>query len=182
VRRDLVHATPSDEPLAALPPGAPGTGLSAPLPVAEIAPPRTLHPRVGTHRPVAAAAGAGCRGEGIRARKWILVADDDRAIRLLLVRVLTDAGYSVVTAEDGVEALDFTRELPPHLILLDLRMPRLSGVEFLARSRGIPIVVLSGFLWDLPDEVASQANVVARLEKPVSLDVLRATVERVLGS
>jgi len=122
------------------------------------------------------------RGEGIRARRWILVAEDDRAIRLLLVRVLTDAGYSVVTAEDGVEALDFTKELLPHLILLDLRMPRLSGVEFLARSRGIPIVVLSGFLGDLPDEVASQANVVARLEKPVSLDVLRATVERVLGS
>ncbi len=121
------------------------------------------------------------KGEGIRARKWILVAEDDRSIRLLLGRVLTAVGYSVLTAEDGVEALDLTKELLPHLILLDLRMPRLSGVEFLARSRGVPIVVLSGFLGDLPDEVASQANVVARLEKPVSLDVLRLTVERVLG-
>jgi CheY-like chemotaxis protein len=102
-------------------------------------------------------------------------------IRLLLVRVLIDAGYSVVTAQDGIEALDATREIVPHLIVLDLRMPRLSGVDFLARSRGIPIIVLSGFPGDLSGEAASKANVVARLEKPVSLAVLRATVERALA-
>jgi len=116
----------------------------------------------------------------VKVRKWILVAEDDRNIRSLLSRVLTEAGYAVVTARDGIEALELMREIRPHLILLDLRMPRLSGVQFLAHSRRIPTVVLSGFLGDLPDDAGMQANIVARLEKPVSLDVLRSTVHRLL--
>jgi CheY-like chemotaxis protein len=119
--------------------------------------------------------------EGDKVRHWILVADDDKAIRRLLVRVLTDAGYAVVAARDGVEALELARQVYPHVIILDLRMPRMSGIQFLAHSRQIPVVVLSGFLSDLPDDLASRPNIVARLEKPVSLDTLRATVQRALG-
>jgi two-component system KDP operon response regulator KdpE len=111
-------------------------------------------------------------------RHWILVADDDKAIRRLLVRVLTDAGYAVVAARDGVEALELARQVHPHVIILDLRMPRMSGIQFLAHSRHIPVVVLSGFLSDLPDDLVSRPNIVAQLEKPVSLDTLRATVQR----
>ena len=99
-------------------------------------------------------------------QRWILVADDDKTIRRLLARVLTDAGYAVVAAR--------------HLIILDLRMPRLSGIQFLARSQHVPVIVLSGFLHDLSDDPAPHPNVVARLEKPVSLDALRATVQRAL--
>jgi len=119
--------------------------------------------------------------EGDKVRHWILVADDDKAIRRLLVRVLTDAGYAVVAARDGVEALELAKQVYPHVIILDLRMPRMSGIQFLAHSRQIPVVVLSGFLSDLPDDLASRPNIVARLEKPVSLDTLRATVQRALG-
>jgi two-component system KDP operon response regulator KdpE len=124
---------------------------------------------------------AGDRLEGADVRRWILVADDDKAIRRLLVRVLTDAGYAVVAARDGVEALDLAKQVYPHLIILDLRMPRMSGLQFLAHSSQVPVIVLSGFLRDLSDDLASKSNVVARLEKPVSLDTLRATVQRTLG-
>jgi two-component system, response regulator, stage 0 sporulation protein F len=177
MRCETRRRTHSRRPAGALP-GAGCLRLSRLLRVAARQPAtRAAEPAIVSSRHPEPEAG----GQGVRARKWILVAEDDRAVRMLLVRVLTDAGYSVVTAEDGFEALDATREVAPHLILLDLRMSRMSGVDFLRRSRGIPIVVLSGFLGDLTDEAASRANIVARLEKPVSLDVLRATVERALA-
>jgi CheY-like chemotaxis protein len=113
-------------------------------------------------------------------RKWILVADDEKALRLLLVRVLTDAGYTVVTARHGIEALELARQVFPHLIILDLRMPRRSGLEVLANLRQVPVIILSGYLRDLPPELASRPNVVAMLEKPVTLDVLRSTVRDAL--
>jgi chemosensory pili system protein ChpA (sensor histidine kinase/response regulator) len=113
-------------------------------------------------------------------RHWILVADDDEEIRQLLVRALTDEGYAVVSARDGVEALELANQVYPHVIILDLRMPRMSGIQFLVHSEQIPVIVLSGFLPDLPDDVAAASNIVARLEKPVSLDTLRATVRRAL--
>jgi CheY-like chemotaxis protein len=114
-------------------------------------------------------------------RKWILVADDEKALRLLLVRVLTEAGYMVVAARDGIEALELARQVFPHLIILDLRMPRRSGLEVLANLRQVPVIVLSGYLRDLPPELASRSNVVAMLEKPVTLDVLRSTVRDALS-
>jgi CheY-like chemotaxis protein len=120
------------------------------------------------------------RLEGAAVRRWILVADDDKTIRRLLVRVLSDAGYAVVSARDGLEALDLAKQVYPHLIILDLRMPRMSGIQFLAHSQHVPVIVLSGFLRDLSGDPAAHPNVVARLEKPVSLDTLRATVERAL--
>ena len=113
--------------------------------------------------------------------KWILVADDEKALRLLLVRVLTDAGYTVVAARDGLEALELARQVFPHLIILDLRMPRRSGLEVLAHIRQVPVIVLSGHLRDLPPGLASRPNVVAMLEKPVTLDVLRSTVRDALS-
>jgi CheY-like chemotaxis protein len=144
-----------------------------------------LRPRDRTRRDQPGRLGAQDGGvdgpEGDKVRHWILVADDDKAIRRLLVRVLTDAGYAVVAARDGVEALELAKQVYPHVIILDLRMPRMSGIQFLAHSRQIPVVVLSGFLSDLPDDLASRPNIVARLEKPVSLDTLRATVQRALG-
>jgi CheY-like chemotaxis protein len=114
-------------------------------------------------------------------RKWILVADDERALRMLLVRVLTQAGYTVVAARHGVEALELARQVFPHLIILDLRMPRMSGLEVLAHVRHIPVIVLSGYLRDLPPDLASRPNIVAMLEKPVTLDVLRSTVRAALS-
>jgi CheY-like chemotaxis protein len=113
--------------------------------------------------------------------KWILVADDEKALRLLLVRVLTEAGYRVVAAGDGVEALELARQVFPHLIILDLRMPRRSGLEVLAHVLQVPVIILSGYLQDLPPELASRSNVVAMLEKPVTLDVLRSTVRNALS-
>ena len=64
-----------------------------------------------------------------------LVADDDAGIRRVLRLVLLGAGYDVVEATNGAEALERYRAERPELILSDLQMPRLDGIGLLARTR-----------------------------------------------
>jgi DNA-binding response OmpR family regulator len=94
--------------------------------------------------------------------------------------VLQDAGYAAVGAEDGIAACDLVEQIFPHLIILDLHMPRMSGVEFLARWQQIPVLILSGYLSEHRVE-QGRPNVVGVLEKPFDLDVLVAKVREVLG-
>ena len=80
----------------------------------------------------------------------ILLVEDSRSIRVENERTLGKAGYEVICAEDGEEALRRARDERPDLILLDLLLPRISGLEVLRRlKRGaetadIPVVVVSG--------------------------------------
>lgn len=68
----------------------------------------------------------------------ILVIDDDRAIRHLICELMKSAGYSVASAKDGLEGLEKLRKKKYDLILLDVWMPRLNGLEFLAQLRNEP--------------------------------------------
>ena len=72
----------------------------------------------------------------------ILVADDDAAIRSLLTDLLQAEGYSTSTAKSGTEVMRLARSEPPDLIILDLRMPDLTGIEIMRRlndrTRGCP--------------------------------------------
>ena len=65
----------------------------------------------------------------------ILVVDDDRATRHILQKVLTDGGYQTTVAKDGIEALAALRKRRFDLLLLDVWMPRMNGLELLARLR-----------------------------------------------
>jgi DNA-binding response OmpR family regulator len=65
----------------------------------------------------------------------ILIVDDDASIRAMLGFVFEDAGYRVVEAADGLEALDALRNEPPALMVLDLMMPGIDGVEVLRRRQ-----------------------------------------------
>lgn len=67
--------------------------------------------------------------------KTILVVDDNEDIRGLLSLVLQNEGYEVHTAEDGAQALEKTYEIKPDLVLLDVMMPGLSGLEVLSTIR-----------------------------------------------
>ena len=121
-------------------------------------------------------------------RKWVLVVDDNARLRTLWIEVLEEAGYAAVGSEDGMAAAELIRDLFPDLILLDLRMPRASGWDFLenlranARWKDIPVVIVSAHLDEGPD-LASDAglNVVGQLAKPVSVGDLLAKVEQIIG-
>lgn len=76
----------------------------------------------------------------------ILVADDEKDIRSVLALYLENAGYDVVEAADGAEALGILRTQPIDLCLLDIMMPKLDGYEVLKQVRqvsGVPIIVVS---------------------------------------
>jgi DNA-binding response OmpR family regulator len=80
----------------------------------------------------------------------ILLVEDSRTLRLSNERALLKAGYDVICAEDGESALRCAKEQMPDLILLDLLLPRVSGLEVLTRLKhnrataGIPVVAVSG--------------------------------------
>ncbi len=88
----------------------------------------------------------------MRTNKRVLVVDDDRSLRELLMMAIEAEGYDVAGARDGLEALDKVAAWSPRLILLDLMMPRLDGAGFAAEleRRGlrptIPILVMSANL------------------------------------
>jgi CheY-like chemotaxis protein len=68
----------------------------------------------------------------------VLVVDDDEAIRESVAMILVDEGYTVAMAGDGDEALEIVGEQSPALILLDIRMPRMNGLEFAAAYHALP--------------------------------------------
>jgi two-component system, OmpR family, response regulator MprA len=112
----------------------------------------------------------------------ILVVDDEPLIRDVLVDLLRDEGYAVVTADDGLSALEVVREEAPALVLMDVMMPRMNGCAAFRAMRGhiqgdgLPIVLMSAMAEpaDLDPEIA------AFLRKPVDLEDLLALVARLL--
>src|SRR2546425_2365097 len=80
----------------------------------------------------------------------VLVVDDEPTLRQLLSEVLVaDLGVRVAAAADGREALELARAEPPHLVLLDLRLPGVDGIEVLRQlrtdpvTRSVPVIVLT---------------------------------------
>jgi CheY-like chemotaxis protein len=110
--------------------------------------------------------------------KSILVVDDDPVVRHVWTETLTRSGYGVLPASHGREALAHLRAVVPDLIVLDLRMPEMSGSEFLKALVGttVPVLVVSGFLDEHAEALrAIPFNVVGHLAKPVALaDLARA--------
>ncbi|HEX9050799.1 MAG TPA: response regulator [Anaeromyxobacter sp.] len=113
------------------------------------------------------------------AGRTILVIDDDGEQRALLGELLTLAGYAVVVACDGQDALELLRGgLRPAVIVLDLAMPRMSGWTFLERLRGperssIPVLVTSGDARARPPSGADGC-----LLKPVDAGAFRSEIGR----
>lgn len=79
----------------------------------------------------------------------ILVADDDPDLVVLVARRLAKAGYDVITASDGAAALELAQRSLPHLAVLDVMMPNLTGIEVMRElraqpaTRNIPVILLS---------------------------------------
>jgi DNA-binding NtrC family response regulator len=65
----------------------------------------------------------------------ILIVDDEEKICAILGAVLRDAGHEVLTARDGIEAIEKSRDFVPHLMIVDLQMPRMDGIETISRLR-----------------------------------------------
>ncbi len=114
----------------------------------------------------------------------ILIADNDPAVREVLGRMMTFQGYVVLYAEDGEAALSAIFESSPDLILLDVYMPKQSGLDVLYRMRaegmGTPVVVISGGSYATMVRDAKLLG--ARfLAKPINFEELESTVKELLA-
>ncbi|HEY7389109.1 MAG TPA: response regulator [Bryobacteraceae bacterium] len=118
----------------------------------------------------------------------ILLADDQAASRELLGTVLANSGYEVIEAADGIEALERAGQNNPHLILLDLQMPKLDGFGVIralradARFQATPIVAITASAMHGDRERAMAQGFTSYLTKPIRLPELRKEVARLLNA
>lgn len=117
----------------------------------------------------------------------ILVVEDN-PLNLKLVRdVLRHAGYEVTEAQSGEEGVHAARRLPPDLVLMDLQLPGIDGVETLHRlrdgvlPRDVPVVAVTAFAMAEDRQRASTAGFDGYVEKPISVRALPAQVAEFLA-
>jgi CheY-like chemotaxis protein len=115
---------------------------------------------------------------------FVLVVDDDESHRSLICDLLNDMGYRTRGASNGREALDLLEDQMPQAVLLDLRMPVMSGwglleaLKKLPRTRGLPVIIISAYGFEWEAELVGASGYVS---KPVDLERVRETVTRILG-
>jgi len=114
----------------------------------------------------------------------ILVIDDEEGIRDTLEGILEDEGYAVITAETAEDGLEQLRKAAPDLVILDIWLPNMDGIEALSHIRDIsselPVIMISGHAnIDLAVK-STKLGAYDFLEKPLSLDRIILTVERAL--
>jgi len=195
---DMPFDLPDEFPPAAFAEGQEEPFDAAASPVASIAPPHAAHERYETasgpaayYEPAQATATAEAGGKATQtyeepSARTVLVVDDDANVREILQQVLDMRGYSVRTATDGVEAMAQITVDSVDLVLLDLMMPRKSGLDVLAELRmrrdAPPIIVMTGS--KNPDYIREALHNGARacLQKPFELRELLSTVESVLAT
>lgn len=110
----------------------------------------------------------------------ILVVDDDIDNRDMLNEILCDAGYRVVTASNGKNAISLTEADRPDIVFVDLLMPSMDGRtvarELKSRHPSLPVVAMSGSIADT--SAPTEFGVDATLAKPFSIDDLLVVVRR----
>ncbi len=117
----------------------------------------------------------------------VLVVDDDPVIRRLLIQVLQRADHAVMTAEHGGEGLQRLEEALVDLVVVDLSMPEMDGMEMLRRVRStnkfqnLPVIMLTASGQERDAETAKEVGVNEFLTKPFSSRELRDAVSRLLA-
>ena len=117
-----------------------------------------------------------------RAVTTVLVVDDEPTLRSILVDVLVDEGYAVVTARDGQEALEIFARDAPDLVLMDVMMPRMDGptavraLRALPNGTTVPIVLASAVM----SSDGLELGIDGFLRKPFELDDLLQLIGRLV--
>lgn len=119
--------------------------------------------------------------------KTILSVDDSKAVREMVSFTLEPEGYTVVEAENGADALEKLRETKPALVITDLNMPVMNGLDFIAQARadavgsGIPIVMLTTESAPEMKAKGKEAGATGWINKPFDADKLVAVTKKLLG-
>lgn len=118
----------------------------------------------------------------------ILVIDDDKTIQILFEQFLIREGHEVMLADDGRQGMQLIDEADPALVITDIMMPEMDGLEILLqirkRKQDLPVIAISGGMRDLPLNFLRQAKLFGArhvFEKPVPLGVLGGAVKSILA-
>jgi len=119
--------------------------------------------------------------------KTVLTVDDSASVRTMVKITMSSAGYGVVEAGDGLEGLAKAKSTACNLVITDLNMPNMNGIEFiralrqLAPYRGVPIVFLTTESDDEVKKQAKAAGATGWITKPFKQDQLLAVAKKFLG-
>jgi DNA-binding response OmpR family regulator len=118
----------------------------------------------------------------------ILIAEDEKDIRELIVFSLTFAGFEVVPAVDGQDAVEKAQEFMPDLIMMDVRMPKMTGYEACAKMKtidkvkDIPVVILSAKGQESEIQTGLNVGAYEYILKPFAPDELIQRVKDIISS
>src|SRR5579875_2974055 len=114
----------------------------------------------------------------------ILVVDDDEAIRSMLAFALSDEGYDVVTAKNGIEAFEQILRASISLVLLDVEMPVMDGISLAqsVREQGVHVPIVFMSAGDRALQAAQAAQAAGYLVKPFNLETLYSLIARIARS
>ncbi|MEK7849549.1 MAG: response regulator [Candidatus Omnitrophota bacterium] len=108
--------------------------------------------------------------------KKILVVDDEKPIREMLRKFLTKKGYEVFDADNGEDALKIVSEKSPHIVLLDIRMPKCDGVEILKKIKEINkeagVIMITAVSETAIADKCMEMGAFDYITKPISLEYL----------
>ena len=119
--------------------------------------------------------------------KVILTVDDSASVRQMVSFTLKGAGYQVIEAKDGADALDKIGASPVHMIITDLNMPVMDGIGLIRKARAnpalkfIPIIMLTTESQAEKKQEGKQAGATGWIVKPFKPEQLLAVVKKVLG-
>lgn len=115
----------------------------------------------------------------------LMVVDDEPKIRAMLASLLEAEGLEVATVESGEEALKQIRHEPPQLMILDVKLGRMSGLELLRRVRdtlpGVGVFLLTGYDSDEIESQAASLGAWGVIHKPLVLSDIRQTIKDALS-
>jgi len=117
--------------------------------------------------------------------KKILIAEDNKLIRLAVTKALHNPNYEILEVEDGWGVLNNFKNHSPDLIILDIKMPDMNGLEVLKRirtvNRELPIIIITAYKGLEKDPEIVLGNVTTFITKPFDMEELKNTVIKNLG-
>jgi len=126
--------------------------------------------------------------EGLMARKTVLIVEDNELNMKLFHDLLDAHGYQTVGTRNGIEALDLARKHRPDLIIMDIQLPEVSGLEVTKWLKddpvlkAIPVVAVTAFAMKGDEERIREGGCEAYLSKPISVGKFIETVRHFLGN
>jgi len=119
--------------------------------------------------------------------KKILIVDDSRMIRRVVTMIIREYGFEVLSAENGLMGYEMAKENRPDLIIMDVTMPVMSGIEATVKIKAdpelshIPVLIFTSLGSEDDIRAAQEVGVAGFLNKPISKEEMRSTISALLS-